>query len=233
MALTDHLFVARSRSTKIGDVPSMYIGKNESECVGSCKKSGCSLLPKRFGGKDGLQEDGTKLKPCYAWNGRVNISTKGIYRALKRGRQSNYTLQNAIAKSVRSARILRISQLGDPSSVSPEDANEIHRQCKKAGLKIKGFTAGWKWAHWWKGKLMASTMSLEQADEAIRMGWRASVVLPKDYPVEGKHGNKFTTPDGNKGVICPHMMGARLTCNTCQMCVGEKKGPIIGFFEHQ
>ena len=232
MALTDHIFVPRSRNEKVGDVPQMYIGRTEKACVQSCKDSGCPLLSKRYGGQNGVLSDGTKLKPCYAHNGTVSFAVKSIYKALERGMESNYTLANAIRKSVRSARIMRISQIGDPSSVTAQDAQTIYDECKKVGIQLKGFTAGWRKASWWKGKLMASTMTPAEADEAVRDGWRASVVLPADFIGEGPKRNTFTTPQGRKGVVCPHIMGARLTCNTCRLCVAENDGPIIGFISH-
>ena len=233
MALTDHIFVARSSNIKVGDVPHMYIGRNEKECVDSCKKSGCPLLSRRYGGADGLLPNGTKLKPCYAHNGTVSFAVKAVYKAIDRGKASKYTLKHAIAKSMRSAQIMRISQIGDPSSVIAEDAQTIYDTCKKAGLQLKGFTAGWRIAEWWKGKLMASTMTLSEADEAIERGWRASTVLPQDFVGDGPKQNTFVTPNGHKGVICPHQMGARVTCNTCKLCVAEKDGPIIGFITHR
>ena len=233
MSLSEHIFVARSTNIKVGDVPHMYIGRNEKQCVDSCKKSKCPLLSKRYGGDNGLLPSGTKLKPCYAHNGTVSFAVKAIYKAISRGKASNYTLAHALKKSVRSARIMRISQIGDPCAVTKDDADSIYAECKKVGLQLKGFTAGWRIAPWWKGKLMASTMSLHEADEAIARGWRASTVLSEDFVGSGPKNNTFVTPGGNKGVVCPHQMGARLTCNTCRLCVGENEGPIIGFITHR
>lgn len=226
----DILYTAKSRNEKIGNVPQMWIGSSTEQTVKSCLESGCPLLSKRYGGQDGQVSPTLKLKPCYAYNGRTYASAKSVHRAFEKGK--DYSLENAIARSARMAKIFRVTGLGDPSIVPPSKAKRFTQKVREAGMKVKGFTAGWRIAKHWKGILMASTYTLEQADEAIAKGWRASTVLPSDFIGTGRKKNQFVTPAGNKGVVCPQQMGSAVDCNTCRLCVAENKGPIIGFINH-
>lgn len=226
----DILYTAKSANDKIGNVPQMWIGSTTEQTVKSCIESGCPLLSKRYGGKDGQVSPTLKLKPCYAYNGRTYAGAKSMHRAFERGK--DYSLDTAIARSSRMAKIFRVTGLGDPSIVAPSEARNFISKVRDAGMKVKGFTAGWRFAKQWKGILMASTFTLEQADEAIAKGWRASTVLPSDFIGEGKRRNRFTTPDGNKGVVCPQQLGVQIDCNSCRLCVAENPGPIVGFINH-
>jgi hypothetical protein len=228
----DYLTTARSTNTKTGDMPTVWVGSTKEEAVQSCLKSKCPLLPKRLGGAGGQVNEKLKLKPCYAWNGRVMMGAAAIYRKYATN-PSSYDLDKALSKSVRSASVIRVTGIGDPSALDENQAEEITRKTSAHGLSLYGFTAGWKFASWWKGKLMASTFTLEQADEALDEGWRASTILPHDFVGDGPQKNTFLTPKGRKGVVCPYIMGAPVTCSTCKLCVADKKGPIIGFRSHR
>jgi hypothetical protein len=75
---------------------------------------------------------------------------------------------------------------------------------------------------------MASTDTLEDADEAIARGWKVATVLPSDH-----NERTWTTPGGNKGIVCPAMMApGKVTCNSCRLCDPSKAGPHIGFPDH-
>lgn len=222
----------RSNNVKTGDMPTLWVGTTKEDAVKSCKKSKCPLLPKRFGGKDGQISKKMKLKPCYAWQGSVKMAANSIYRSYASD-PSKYKIDKALLKSVRSATVIRITGIGDPSALSPDQAEEITATAQHHNMKLYGFTAGWRFAKWWRGKLMASTFNLKQADKAIDAGWRVATVLPHDFVGEGPKKNTFTTPKGRKGVVCPYIMGAKLTCTTCKLCVAEKSGPIIGFVSHR
>ena len=224
------LFTPRSANSKTGDVPTAWVGGNYEETVQSCKKSGCPLLQEKHGGKHGQVKKDLKLRPCYAHNGTASFALKSMFKAFEKGK--DYSLATAIKKSVRSARIVRFTGVGDPSSISAKEAQSMVSQIHDAGMLVKGFTAGWRKAKHWKGLLMASTFTMKEADKAIEKGWRASVVLPADFVGFGAKKSAFTTPGGNHGVICPHQMGARVTCNSCRLCVAEKPGPIVGFLSH-
>ena len=232
MKKIDYAVTPRSSNVKTGNMPTLWVGTTKEDAIESCRKSNCALLPKRFGGKDGRISSKLKLKPCYAWQGSVKMAAQSIYRSFATN-PHKYAIEEALKKSVRSATVIRITGIGDPSALDEEQAQEITAAAQHHKMKLYGFTAGWRFAKWWRGKLMASTFTLEEADEALDDGWRAATVLPHDFVGEGPKKNTFTTPKGRKGVVCPYIMGARLTCTTCKLCVAEKNGPIIGFVSHR
>ena len=144
--------------------------------------------------------------------------------------KDRYSLEEAIAKSVRSAKMVRFTAIGDGGVKDRAYADSIMDTLSKHGMELLGFTRHWvsgKADHW-KGRLMASCFSLEEADEAVRQGWRASVVLPANQTEM-----VFKTPDGVHGVVCPFIQGKAVNCNTCGMCVASRRGPVIGFPSHR
>lgn len=82
---------------------------------------------------------------------------------------------------------------------------------------------------------VASANTLDDGDKALAAGFsRTVVVLPWDAYEQGR---TFTTPAGEKGVICPalaaHSKGKRLTCNQCGLCDPQATGPrVVGFPDH-
>ena len=64
-------------------------------------------------------------------------------------------------------------------------------------------------------------------DEAIGLGFRATVVLPYDFK-----GRRFTTKGGAKGIVCGAILSDKVTCNNCRLCDASKPGPVIGFVDH-
>jgi hypothetical protein len=229
---TDYATTPDSKNSKTGNMPTLWVGVTKEQALESCRISGCKLLPRRFGGADGWINDELKLKPCYAWQGTVKMAARSIYRSFARN-DRKYGIEHALNAAPRSARVLRLTGIGDPSALTEGQADHITEVTHYHKMKLYGFTAGWRFASWWKGRLMASTFTLEEADEALDKGWRASTVLPHDFVGEGPKKNTFVTPKGRKGVVCPFQMGARLQCTTCKLCVAEKRGPIIGFVSHR
>lgn len=258
------LFTHTSANTKTGPTPQAFAGTNFDESLSTCQEVRCPLLPKRYGGDNGVirDKDGNilhELKPCYAWQGTARMAFGSMCRSKDRAEEtvslleakpdlsrsekrelkkakSKYTLAAAMAKASRGAKMIRMTAIGDAGLLPKSTASTIKDEAKKAGLKIVGYTRAWRHhpersAHW-QGVLMASTMTLDEADQAIDQGWRASTVLAKDHPVTGHKRNRFTTPKGRKGVICPNMIDASITCNNCRLC-GGPKGPVIGFFTHK
>lgn len=218
--MTTTLYTATSGNTKTGNMPQAWIGKDYDSSVKSCLASGCPLLPRRFGGQDG-QIGKTKLKPCYAWQGSAKMAFSSMVRKLKRtkeqGKPNPYSLKNAITKSVRSARMIRVTAIGNAGEMSKEDREELITEAKKAGLGLLGYIAGFKKYPEWMGSLMASTYTLRMADVAIDKGWRASTVLPEDHKPQF-----FETPKGRKGIVCPaQYTGGAVDCNSCGLCVAE------------
>lgn len=78
---------------------------------------------------------------------------------------------------------------------------------------------------------MASCDTFAQVDEAIAMGWRASVVTDQYYS-ETRHAS-----DGSPVLICPAITSKAkgnpaVTCNDCRMCDVARNRAVIAFPNH-
>jgi len=240
-------------NSKTGNIPTLTVGTSKSACASSCKKAGCPLLPKSLGGKNGQVNKSLKLKACYAWNGTVRGASISMWKTIDRIREATgefphqYTVEAAIFNAKRAAKVFRVTALGDVSALPPEQwKTEIEEPILNAGLGIYGFTAGWRFAHHLKGKLMASNFTMRTADNAVAKGWRSTCLLPKSAVGTDWSKTRFTTPQGNPIVVCPHQVQQhrsklsgepipekkKITCNDCRLCVASRPGPIIGFVEH-
>ena len=135
----------------------------------------------------------------------------------------------ALAARVASARMVRVTGLGDVGRSGRALADSIIAEAARVGLAVVGYTHHWREegvAEAWRGRLMASTETLADADRAAREGWRASVVVPADHPRFSK------TPEGRTVVVCPEQATGKVTCNDCRLCDASRSGPIIAFREH-
>lgn len=201
---------AQAVNVKTGNVPTLYIGHTKQEAWESC--------------------DGCKLRGngCYAWSGSVNIGSSSTRRAYARG--ANKTLSYALQNRHKSARMVRISAIGDIGRCSSKQAAEIKETISQSKLELVGYTHHWreeKVAKNWRGSLMASCEKIEDADLAVSQGWRATAIVPEGTP------NAFITPAGNKAIVCPAQTMPNITCNKCRLCNGSKKAAhIIAFIAH-
>lgn len=223
------LWTAQSRNRKTDNVPTAWVGSNQTEARESC--AGCPLL----GGK------------CYAWSGATQLAAGSARKNAERV-PHRYTLSAALAGRALSARMVRLTGLGDIGRSGRELADSIVAEVRRVGLAVVGYTHHWREAgvaDAWRGRLMASTETLEDADRAARDGWRATVVVPADHPRVSR------TPEGRTVVVCPAQVAearakARteynynagnagmdaITCNRCLLCDASRPGPIIAFREH-
>lgn len=205
------LWTARSRNRKTGDVPTAWVGASMAEARESC--AGCPLLA-----------DGR----CYSWSGATQLAA-GSARKNAARQPHRYTMAAALAQRVASARMVRVTGLGDIGRSGRELADSIVETAARAGLAVVGYSHHWREegvAHAWRGRLMASTETLADADRAVREGWRASVVVPADHPRLSR------TPEGRPVVVCPEQVAGRVTCNDCRLCDASRSGPIVAFREH-
>jgi hypothetical protein len=230
--MTKYYVQSRATNRKTGNIPQIGIGANPEECIKSCLSTGCEGVPKKFGGKGKWN--------CYALNGLAWVGAGHVWRKFARVPEA-YELHKALAKRKKTAKALRIGSIGDPSALSQDQAKEIRQAAKKAGLFLIGYTHGWRFADHWKGYIMASCGSLEEADEAIDKGWSPTIIMPKSFEGTGPMKNIFHTPKGRKGIMCPNQVHRKLikagksktspiTCNDCKKC--DPKGNPIGFYLH-
>lgn len=244
MKAIKYLVQSRTMNKKTGDIPTIIVGKNATQTIQSCIAAGCKLLQEDLGGSGEYKKLG--LKPCYAHKGTVSWGTKSIFRSLIKGTKkiADYTVQEGFRLSSRHAKYYRLSSIGDASSLSKKQLKEIKKEAKKYGLKPIGYTAN-KSADHLKSMLLLSCTSLEDADQAVRDGWRSTAIFSS---WNGKR--TFKTESGNLGIICPEQTQSlkaqnkskdispreKITCNICGLCSkGNKhktKYKIVGFISH-
>ena len=209
MSTLNILWSATSRNVKTGNVPTAWVGPTRQEARDSCE--GCPLLD----------------KGCYAHAGTPVIGLASIARSARAGK--DYSLRAALRDRVNSARMVRYTAIGDGGRVARDVADGIVATVRAAGLQLVGYTHHWREeqvADSWRGRLMASCDTLEDADDALNAGWRAAVVLPED-------SGDTVTPAGRTVKVCPAIKtDGRITCNDCRLCDGSARGPVIGFPAH-
>ena len=237
----DVLVQATTQNKKTGNLPTIIVGQTQKQVVSSCIQSGCKLLHTKLGGSGEYKELG--LKPCYAHNGSVSWGTKNIFKALEKGSKTleDYSVYDGFRMSARTAKYFRCSSIGDISVVTPNRFKTILKEAAIYGLKPLGYTAD-KTATHLKDSLLLSCPTMEETDEAVKNGWRATTIF-KSW--DGKK-KTFTTPQGNKGIVCPEQTQAKsgkeitprnkITCNICGLCSqGNQhttKYKVIGFITH-
>lgn len=213
-------WVSGTSNIKTGDIPTAYVGETVAECRDSCK--GCPLLE----------------RTCYAWNGMARASLTRIER--RRGEHGDqYTLDNAIKKRSPGARCVRIGAMGDPARADGDEILSTVNRLLKLDLPTISYTHFWRepWAQHLKGICLASCEDVDEADEAITMGWVPALLLPWDYMLDGGSA-MIETPAGNRGVVCVAQTKPGVTCNDCRMCwLGHPvwaagKISMIGFIDH-
>jgi hypothetical protein len=219
IAPSDILWAATSDNKKTGNVPTAWVGRDKATCLESCR--GCPLAPKAVGGNG----------ECYSHSGTPGFAHALTVKAAARG--ADRTLATALRLAARSARMARLSAIGDVGRIAREHADDIVGKIKAAGLQVVGYTHHWSEApvaESWRGRLMASVGSLAEADEALAAGWRAAAVVSKDHPA------RSVTPQGAKVIVCPAQLaedrGAKVTCNDCRLCDASRPGPVIAFRAH-
>jgi hypothetical protein len=71
-----------------------------------------------------------------------------------------------------------------------------------------------------------SANSVSHADRLAKTGLPVAAVVPQDSP------DRFTTPEGNRVVICPAQRVDSLSCDKCRLCAKGNRGFIVGFKPH-
>ena len=96
-----------------------------------------------------------------------------------------------------------------------------------------GYTHFWRRPHaakLWKGTLMASCDTMKDFKDAVRLGWKATIVVPETFATRTKVkvGSKEHTI-----LVCPaQTSNGKITCNDCRLCNPSKPGPHIAFRVH-
>jgi len=204
-------YLGRSKNRKTGDIPQQFIGGTRAESMASCV--GCKLLAS---------------KVCYSQYGSEGWAHSSI---IKRQEFKDYTLQHALEKRNPNARYFRFGTIGDPSGIDASAYDMAEILVRKAGLGILNYT------HFWASRgshlihrAMASCDTFQDALRAIKKGWRATVVVSKNFV--DKNGTKGVYM-GRRWALCPYQSHGT-QCNKCGLCDASRKDllPIIVFQEH-
>jgi len=200
-------WVSISRDKKIGKVMASYSPLDT--CPDSC---------------------GFKKGGCYGW---ALFYIRNLGEKISDGRLTIRSVFSAMDSSRRKARIARHRVVGDVVG----DAENTYEECRyieKEGLINIGYTHHWKAdeAQVLKDDFRASCNSIEEAEEAIKMGWGVAL------SVYGSSVPKSTKIAGQSAFLCPARSGVSgkkdINCDSCTLCrIDDKtKNKIVMFETH-
>jgi len=144
-----------------------------------------------------------------------------MIKADNRGSQ-DYSFKGSL-KRAKTARFIRMGAIGDPSATPLKDIKQI----KAHPLPVIGYTHFWdsRGAHL-KDLCLASCDTIQDADRAVKAGWRATIVVSKNYNLPVTF-----SPKGNRIVFCPNAQNKSIQCENCMLCEAgakfQKSAPII------
>ena len=212
--ITGSMYAPSYTNIKTGECIAQYVGQTRQESIATCE--GCELLGT-------VEEKG----PCYSQWGTVAWSHGSMIRSNELG-NNDYSFEGAIQRDKkRKAQFIRLGAIGDPSATSKKEIAKI----RKYGLPVIGYT------HFWEGRgshlrdiCLASCGSVEEADHAVAKGWRATIIVPKDYDTPVSF-----SPKNNRIVLCVNAQNKRFKCADCLLCVAGDRymasAPIIALQE--
>ena len=212
--ITGSMYAPSYTNIKTGECIAQYVGQTRQESIATCE--GCELLGT-------VEEKG----PCYSQWGTVAWSHGSMIRSNELG-NNDYSFEGAIQRDKkRKAQFIRLGAIGDPSATSKKEIAKI----RKYGLPVIGYT------HFWEGRgshlrdiCLASCGSVEEADLAVAKGWRATIIVPKDYDTPVSF-----SPKNNRIVLCVNAQNKRFKCADCLLCVAGDRymasAPIIALQE--
>ena len=175
-----------------------------------------------------------KSSGCYAKVGPLSLHWSKVSAGL-RGLQ--WTEFLSAVRSFSAGQLWRHNQAGD----LPGDGDKIDgvalAQLAKANDGRRGFTHTHKPVN--RTNLRAirsanragfvinlSANSIQHADTLSKLGLPVAAVVPQNSP------DRFTTPAGNKVVVCPAQRVSGISCDTCRLCAKGNRTFIIGFRPH-
>jgi hypothetical protein len=221
----DHQWIGQSTNVKTGNVPTLWVGGTREESKNSCGK--CPLLKRNS--VDGKAQ-------CYSQHGTPSFAHASIIKAATQD-PKRYTFDRAIEDRRASARMARFASIGDPAALVKAELKRQIKAVRALKLRVVGYTSQYdKPDNAWLAKhFMASAKSIDEADQLVARGWRATVVVEPEF-TPGR------SPAGNYIMLCPAIAAARhgkeITCNNtgkgeaCKFCDASEEGPIVAFPDH-
>jgi hypothetical protein len=179
-------------------------------------------------------------KGCYAKGGPLGIHWSQVSKQKRGGNLGAFTEQ---IRNLPQGQLWRHNQAGDLPGKGVNIARGALNRIVEANVGKRGFTYSHKPVT--KHKRAAEnreaireanargfTVNLSgnnpaHADELVALGVGPVVsVVPEGTP------NKFVTPAGNRGVICPAQQRDDVTCAKCGLCSHANRKIIVGFLPH-
>ena len=175
-----------------------------------------------------------KLQGCYAKSGPLAIHWSKVTSGL-RGIEWNAFLETV--RSFSTGQLWRHNQAGDLPGTGDKIDVKALGALAKANTGRRGFTYTHKPATGSNLRAIRSANragfvvnlsanSIQHADKLAKLKLPVAAVVPQNSP------DRFTTPGGNKVVICPAQRVAGLSCDKCRLCAKADRGFIIGFRPH-
>jgi len=163
----------------------------------------------------------TKKRSCYV----MAMPIIAIHNSYMRGNvltwvtiKNNPKLLNQFIMLVIKAGGFRWGAYGDPATIPPQIFEEVTGLFDPDQIENLGYTHQFraKFAHFYKGKFMASADSLKIAKRLQAKGWNTYSVMPHDY------SERFPEPE-----LGDRCQGGKITnCQKCGLCDG-KSGNIF------
>lgn len=201
--------VEKSRNEKVGEISITYA--SQATCPNTCPLRGAG---------------------CYAELGRMGMITSKLNLStatpLEAAREEARVIRELAKVSIRP---LRLHGVGDCST--EEAARIVSEACEEYKGEKYTYTHAWETVPreaWGSVSVLASCENLEQADDAMKRGYAVAMVVPEhDGPRPYKVGGLTIQP-------CPQQTTPGVTCNSCRMCMNDKKllerKKIIAFAAH-
>jgi hypothetical protein len=125
-------------------------------------------------------------------------------------------------RSFPAGQLWRHNQAGDLPGVGDSIDATALSQLTEANTGKRGFT----YTHKPLTPDNLSANSVSHADRLAKTGLPVAAVVPQDS------ADRFTTPDGNRVVICPAQRVDGISCDKCRLCAKGNRGFIVGFKPH-
>jgi hypothetical protein len=175
-----------------------------------------------------------KIKGCYAKGGPLALHWSKVTSGERGIDWLSFIKQ---VRSFPSGQLWRHNQAGDLPGVGNSIDAVALSQLTEANVGKRGFTYSHKpptgsnlsalrAANAAGFVVNLSANSVAHADTLAKLGLPVAAVVPQDS------ADRFTTPDGNRVVICPAQRVDGISCNTCRLCAKGNRGFIVGFKPH-
>ena len=175
-----------------------------------------------------------KVKGCYAKGGPLNLHWSKVTSGERGIDWLSFIKQ---VRNFPAGQLWRHNQAGDlPGVGNSIDATAL-AQLTEANAGKRGFTYSHKpptgsnltalrAANAAGFVVNLSANSIGHADTLAKLGLPVAAVVPNDSP------DRFTTPEGNRVVVCPAQRVEGLSCDKCRLCAKGNRGFIVGFKPH-